>query len=264
MEYKTDISVTVLTKNSEKYLENVLKSLEGFSEIVVYDTGSSDSTLAIAKRFPNVSLFERPFEGFGLTHNKASDLAKYDWILSIDSDEVVTPEMRVEIAQLILDENCVYSFPRNNYYNNKWIRWCGWYPDRQIRLYHRRKTRFTEAQVHESILADQMKHVSLKSSLIHYSYDSVADFLSKMQSYSDLFAKQYQGKKSSSVFKAICHGLFAFIKSYFLKKGFLGGREGFEISFYNANTALYKYLKLLEANLNAKAQRRRDNTKKSG
>lgn len=242
------VSVTILTKNCPKYLQGVLKSLRDFDEVLVYDNGSTDNTLEIATSFPNVRVVIGTFEGFGVTHNKASAAAKHDWILSIDSDEVVTPEMAKEIANRKLDEKCVYSFPRNNYYNGKWIRWCGWYPDRQYRLYNKKKTEFTTAQVHESIIITDLKHVPLNGPLIHYSYDSIAEFLTKMQSYSTLFAIQNRGIKSSSPFKALLHGLFAFFKSYFIKKGFMGGYEGFVISSYNAHTAFYKYLKLYEIN----------------
>lgn len=242
------ISVTILTKNSSKYLPDVLDSLKAFDEVLIYDNGSKDQTLEIACQYPNVRIILGTFKGFGPTHNLASKGAKHDWILSIDSDEIVTPEMKDEISNLQLKEECVYSFPRNNYFNGKFIRWCGWYPDRQYRLYNRTKTCFTEAQVHESIIIDKMRHVPLKSPLIHYSYDTIADFLSKMQSYSHLFAEQNLGKKSSSPLKAVAHGWFAFFKSYILKKGFMGGYEGFVISAYNGHTAFYKYLKLYEAN----------------
>lgn len=242
------ISVTILTKNSAKFLKNVLESVAGFEEVLIFDNGSTDETLEIAGKFPNVRLAEGTFEGFGPTHNKASQLAKYDWILSIDSDEIVTPEMAQEIFSAELDPNAVYSFPRHNYFNGKWIRWCGWYPDRQIRLFNRKKTAFTNAQVHESIISQNCLHIKMGSPLRHFSYTCTSDFLDKMQSYSNLFAKQNQGKKSSSLFKGISHGLFSFFKSYFIKRGFMGGREGFIISIYNANTAFYKYLKLDEAN----------------
>ncbi|MFI0435065.1 MAG: glycosyltransferase family 2 protein [Parachlamydiaceae bacterium] len=245
---KIPLTVTILTKNSERYLKEVLSALEIFDEVLVYDTGSQDQTLTIARRFPNVIVYEHPFIGFGPTHNMASSIAKHDWILSIDSDEVVTPELAKEIRLLKLLKGCVYSFPRHNEYRGKWIRWCGWHPDRQIRLYHRLETQFTEAQVHEAVVAHHLKEVYLHSPLRHYSYGEVSDFLHKMQSYSSLFALQYQGKKSSSLGKAIAHGGFAFFKSYFLKRGILGGEEGFEISLYNAHTAFYKYLKLAEAN----------------
>jgi glycosyltransferase involved in cell wall biosynthesis len=242
------ISVTILTKNSQHYLPAVLEALQSFDEVLICDTGSTDDTLSIALQFPNVTLHQSPFIGFGPTHNIASELARNDWIFSIDSDEVVTPALVKELQLLRLDPSCVYSFPRRNKYKGKWIKWCGWHPDRQIRLYHRKQTRFTDAQVHESIIIGSLRHVPLKEGVIHYSYANAADFLSKMQAYSDLFATQYQGKKHSSMSKAVLHGLFAFFKSYILKKGFLGGAEGFEISVYNGNTAFYKYLKLAEKN----------------
>lgn len=243
-----NISVTILTKNSSLYLKEVLTALQDFDEILIYDNGSIDQTLEIAQAFSNVKVIKGSFLGFGKTHNLASSLAKHSWILSIDSDEVVTAEMVEEIKAASLDPECVYSFPRKNYFNGKWIRWCGWHPDRQYRLYHREKTSFTNAEVHEAIEIKGMKHIPFQSSMIHYSYRNIADFLSKMQSYSDLFAKQNKGKKRSSPSKAILHGFFAFFKSYFLKKGLLGGYEGFVISLYNGHTAYYKYLKLYEAN----------------
>jgi glycosyltransferase involved in cell wall biosynthesis len=246
------ISVTILTKNSQKYLLEVLTSLKSFDEVLIFDNGSTDGTLPLAESFPNVRIVRGTFEGFGPTHNKASSLAKYHWILSVDSDEIVTPEMSEEIASIVLSTDSVYSFPRHNYFNGKFIRWCGWYPDRQYRLYNCLKTSFTNAQVHESIIVENMQHVPLKSPLKHYSYDSIAEFLSKMQSYSTLFAQQNKGKKRSSPFKALLHGGFAFFKSYVIKRGFMGGYEGFVISAYNGHTAFYKYLKLCEANKSMK------------
>lgn len=242
------ISVTILTKNSQKYLSEVLASVAGFDEVLVFDNGSTDKTLEIAASFPNVVIKTGTFIGFGPTHNLASSLAKNDWVLSLDSDEVVTPELFKEITSLTLNLKAVYSFPRHNFYNGKFIKWCGWYPDRQIRLYNKTQTRFTDAQVHESIIANGMENIRLKSPIRHYSYDSHAEFLSKMQSYSDLFAKQNCGKKKGSLCKAVLHGSAAFFKSFILKRGFLGGYEGFIISVYNGNTAFYKYLKLYEAN----------------
>jgi glycosyltransferase involved in cell wall biosynthesis len=246
------ISVTILAKNSEKYLKEVLQALKDFDEVLIYDNGSFDKTLEIASGFTNTTIHKGTLEGFGPTHNKASALAKHDWILSIDSDEVVTKSMAAEIAALDLDPQSIYSFPRQNFYNNKWIRWCGWHPDRQIKLYNRNSTEFDDAQVHEGIKTHGMRHISLQSPIKHYSYDSHAEFLTKMQRYSDLFAKQYCGKRKSSPCKAALHGIGAFLKAYVLKRGFLGGYEGFVISVYNGNTAFYKYLKLYEANAELK------------
>lgn len=242
------ISVTILTKNSEKYLRDVLRSVQTFDEVLIYDNGSTDNTLQIAREFSNVVIFQGTFNGFGTTHNQASSKAKHDWILSIDSDEIVTPEMVQEIKALNLNKKAVYSFSRHNYFNNKFIKWCGWYPDYQPRLYNRTHTAFTDAKVHEAIITDTSELILLKSPLIHYSYSSISDFLHKMHSYSNLFAEQNKNKKRSSPCKAALHALFAFFKSYILKRGFLGGYEGFVISSYNANTAFYKYLKLYEIN----------------
>jgi len=242
------ITVTILTKNSSKYLRQVLDALTHFDEVLIFDNGSSDSTMEIAREYHNVNIIEGVFTGFGPTHNQASGLAKNNWILSIDSDEVVTPEMSKEILSAKLEDDCVYSFPRHNYFNKRWIRWCGWYPDRQVRLYNRLMTKFTDAQVHEAIIVEGLRHIPFKSPLIHYSYETISDFLVKMQSYSTLFAVQNCGKKKSSPVKAVLHGFFAFFKSYILKRGIMGGYEGFVISSYNAHTAFYKYLKLYEAN----------------
>lgn len=243
------ISVTILTKNSNKYLAEVLNALKDFDEVVIYDNGSEDDTLEIAKRFDNTALYLGPFDGFGPTHNIASAVAKNDWILSIDSDEIVSEKMNLEVQALKLNSSFVYSFPRHNYFNNRFIKWCGWYPDRQVRLYNRTTTQFSDAQVHEAIITKNMTEMELHSPIIHYSYEKISDFLAKMQTYSTLFAEQNRGKKHSSPWKALSHGVFAFFKSYFLKRGFCGGYEGFVISTYNAHTAFYKYMKLYEANM---------------
>jgi len=242
------ISVTILTKNCPKYLQQVLSACEHFEEVLIFDNGSQDNTLEIAGQFANVRICKGEFKGFGITHNEAASLAKHDWILSLDSDEVLTPSLSSEINSLKLDPSKVYAISRHNEFNGKFIQWCGWHPDFQVRLFHRKQTAFTEAHVHEAVMTKGMEVVKLKNPMRHYSYDTVADFLTKMQSYSNLFAVQNCGKKSSSPLKALSHAAFAFFKSYILKRGFLGGYEGFIISMYNSHTAFYKYIKLYEAN----------------
>ncbi len=224
----------------------MLKACEAFDEVLIFDNGSCDQTLEIARDFSNVTIYEGTFKGFGQTHNEASQLAANDWILSVDSDEVLTGPLVSEIKSLCLDRKSVYAIPRHNEYNGKWIKWCGWCPDYQVRLYHRKVTSFSEAKVHESVIVNGLKTVKLKHPLKHYSYEGIEDFLSKMQSYSSLFAEQNKDKKKSSPLKALLHSWFAFFKSYFIKRGFLGGYEGFLISMYNSHTAFYKYLKLYE------------------
>ena len=119
------ISVTILAKNSERKLAQVLEALRYFDEVLLIDTGSTDSTVKIAQEFANVHIKKLPFEGFGKTHQKASLLAKHDWILSVDSDEVVSEGLSKEILTLKLDSSCVYLIPFQNTFNKKWIKWCG-------------------------------------------------------------------------------------------------------------------------------------------
>lgn len=242
------ISVTILVKNGERCLKEVLTSLKNFNEVIVFDTGSTDKTIEIASKFPNVALHQAPFIGFGPSHNAAAACAKNDWILSIDADEVISEELSNEILSLQLDANTIYSFPFFNFFNGKHIKWCGWHPESHIRLYNRKVTSFSEALLHEGVVKKNLKEIRLTHPVYHYSYDSISHFLQKMERYSTLFAEQYQYKRHSSPWIAIYHGLGAFLKSYFLKKGFLGGYEGFIISLYNGHTAFYKYIKLYEAN----------------
>ncbi len=241
------ISVTILTKNSERSLRATLESTCSFSEVLILDTGSTDHTLEIAQEFSNVKIFRADFKGFGPTHNVASQLAEHDWILSLDSDEILSEELVSEIHNRELDNRCVYSIPRHNYFNGKHIKWCGgWHPDRIVRLYHKKQTRFNDLAVHEAIITDNLRQISLKHPLRHLPYREIGDFLSKMQVYSALFAEHHKHKKKASLLTALLHSWYAFFKSYVLKRGFLGGKEGFIISIYNGHTAFYKYLKLAE------------------
>jgi glycosyltransferase involved in cell wall biosynthesis len=242
------ISVTILTKNSSRYIKQVLEALGAFPEVAILDTGSTDETLEIAKNFKNVVIYKHEFEGFGKAHNLISSLATHDWILSLDSDEIVSLEFCKEVLSLTLNPRSVYTISRHNYYRQRFIKGCGWYPDRVTRLYNRKTTQFSDAFVHEKVLSDGFTITPILSPVYHYPYNSIDDFLNKMQLYSTLFAKEKAQKTKSSLLKAISHGLFAFFKSYFLKRGILLGGEGFEISAYNAITAYYKYLKLRDRN----------------
>lgn len=243
------ISVTILAKNSEATLEETLQSVARFPEVILYDTGSTDGTLAICQKFPNVKIVEGSFEGFGPTHNKASSCASYDFILSLDSDEILSPALVEEILALPLTPNATYAILRENYFRGKLIKGCaGWHPDWVTRIYNRKMTSFDQAEVHEKIIQGTLPRICLKYTMKHVPYRTISDFLQKMQSYSTLFAKQHKGKKKASLLGALFHGWAAFFKSYFLKKGFTLGEEGFIISLYNGHTAFYKYLKLAEAN----------------
>lgn len=240
------ISVTILTKNSQKYLEQCLNSLKLFDEIIILDNGSTDETLKIASSFPNVKIVKYQFIGFGPLKNLALKEAKNDWILSIDSDELVTPELIESIKSINLNEiNNVYQISRENYYLNKHIKCCGWHPDIVTRLFNRKHTHFNDAKVHESlIIHPDTKIITLKGKIRHYPFDSVESLIDKMQRYSTLYAEQ--NSRPSSPLKATVRALFAFFKNYILQRGFLYGYEGLLISVSNANGVFYKYMKLYE------------------
>lgn len=230
-----------------------LMALSAFPEVVIYDTGSVDDTIEIASQFQNVKVHQAtPIGsgvGFGAAHNCAAALCSYDWILSIDSDEVLSPDLIEELKELKLDPNCVYTILRENYFNGRKITFCaGWHPDWVVRLYNRKTTNFSSDLVHEKVIIKGLQVVPLKHGIRHVPYRSTADFLEKMQSYSSLFAAQHQGQKKSSLSRALMHGCASFFKNYFLKRGIVGGREGFILSLYNAQTTYYKYLKLAELN----------------
>lgn len=241
-----DFTVCMLTKNSRRSLPASLASLSAAAEVVILDTGSTDDTLALAKSFRNTIVHETSFTGFGELRNRAAELAKHDWILALDSDEELSPPLALELQSLSFDPTSVYEIDFKNFYNGKQIRGCGWHPERHIRLYNRKTARFSELAVHEGVIGYK-KVVRLRHAIHHTPYRSISDFLSKMQLYSDLFALQNRGKQSSFS-KALWHGFGAFCKSYLLKRGLFLGPEGFIISSYNAMTAFYKYLKLLESN----------------
>jgi len=240
------ISVTILTKDSEKYLSQCLGALQMFNEVLILDSGSKDRTLDIASSYSNVTIIEHPFIGFGPMKNLAAEKARNDWILSIDSDEVASPELIEGIRRLDPRETeTVYAISRLNHYRGKPIRCCGWYPDIVTRLFNRRHTRFNDAMVHESLLLHpETRIIELQGTLMHYPFDDVESLIDKMQSYSTLYASQ--NTKSSSPAKAFWRAGFSFFKNYFFQKGFLCGYEGLLISISNANGVFYKYMKLYE------------------
>lgn len=244
------ITATILTKNSQALLREVLAALEWCEEVLVLDTGSTDATLTIAAEFANVSLhrLDAPFPGFGRAHQTAVALARHDWILSVDSDEIVSPALRDEIAALRLDPRTVYVIPFENYFNRKLITTCGWAPDRHERLFNRTATNFCASEVHERVATADLAVVHLRGPIRHYSYRSLDDFLRKMTSYAHLFAAQNVRRKRSSPAKAVLRSAWAFFKSYLLERGVLQGTEGLVISVYKSQTVFWKYLLLHEAN----------------
>lgn len=241
------ISVVILTKNSARTLANTLRSLAKFPEVLIVDTGSSDQTLEIANSYSNVRVLAKKFSTFGPTRNAASLEARYDWILSIDSDEALSLSLEHAIRTASLDPNCVYGLVRENYFRGKKITCSGWNDEKRIRLYHRKKTAFTEDFVHEKIETKGFEMKYFPGSLLHTPFLEERDFIEKLQYYTDLYAKQHHGTPSSYK-KAAFRGLWSFFRAYILQKGCLFGSAGWTISFYKGLSSYYKYAKLAELN----------------
>ena len=245
-----EISFVILSKNNEKTIERTLSSTKSFPEVVLVDSGSCDATLSIARKFPNVRIFERAFTNFSEQRNFGASKASYDWIFQLDSDEELTSELIEELKTTSFDSKTIYGIPFRNFFHDQEIRYGGWYPDIHRRFYDRRETRFIPSHyVHEDLEKTEMKIASTKGHILHYSYRDFHHFLEKMQFYTDLFALQHVGKRKSSYWKAIYKSLYMFLRTYILRKGFLDGGLGFFIAYYQAQTSFFKYIKLYEKNL---------------
>ncbi len=243
----SNISCVMIVKNAETTLGLVLDSLASFEDVVVYSNSSTDKTDEIAISYENVNLIQGEFLGFGPTKNKAATYAKNDWVLSLDADEVLSEEFVLSIIDLDLDDTTLYSILRTNYYKKTQVKHC-WGNDIITRLYNKTKTSFTDKHVHEKIIDDSFKVKEISGVVKHYPYASITDFITKLDRYSTIFAKDNVGKKSSSPLKAILNAKFSFFKTYFIKRGFLDGYAGLVIAFSHMATNFYKYIKLYELN----------------
>lgn len=241
------ISVVIIARNAAQTIEQCLQSVSSFSNVVLYLNESTDNTQSIAEQFAKVDIVEGYFDGFGTTKNRAASFAQNEWVLTLDSDEVLSDALIDEIATLQLVDTKVFRFKRLNHYNNKPMRCCGWENDRVVRLYHRHKTAYNEKAVHESIETQALSIQDCQHLIYHYPYREIQELIKKADHYSELFAQNTY--KPSSVFKAMSHSLAMFIKSYFFKKGCLNGFEGFLISYFNAFGTALKYLKLAQRKL---------------
>jgi glycosyltransferase involved in cell wall biosynthesis len=248
------ISVVVLAKNNETTIYKTLEALTPFSDVVVYDNGSSDKTIEIAQNFSNVHLVQGAFNGFGWTKNKAVSYAKNDWILIVDSDEVVDTTLITTLQQKTLCLDTVYSIRFRAFYKEIEVKHCGWNDQKIKRLYNKKTTKYNDNDVHEDIITTNLKIKEIEGSILHYSYQSIEQFINKANIYSSLFAKNNVGKKKSSPTKAFFNATYSFIKTYFFKQGFRDGYVGLIIAYSHMVTNFYKYIKLYEYNKELKSK----------
>lgn len=247
-----DISVVIIVKDGIRTMDKCLKALASFDDVVVFDNGSNDGTQEICRQFSNVNLVEGEFTGFGPTKKLASTYAKHDWILSLDSDEIVTASFVETLGSKSLDPDTVYSIKRINFYKDIEIKH-GWSNDILPRVYNRIKTNISDKMVHEGVVTDGMTVEYLDISLKHERYSSISEFIRKADHYSTLFAEQNVGKRKASPLKAIGNSSFTFIRKYFFKLGFLDGYPGLIMAYTNMIENFYKYMKLYEKNRELKS-----------
>ncbi|MCL2760593.1 MAG: glycosyltransferase family 2 protein [Desulfuromonadales bacterium] len=250
----TKISVVIITLNEESCIERCLKSVAWADEIIVVDSGSNDKTVEIAKKYTD-KVFDVPWRGFGLQKQAAVERASYDRIFSIDSDEVMTDELKLEICDLLKrdDNKIAYSVPRRTFLGNKEIKYCGWYPDRTVRFFDRTKVSFSDDMVHERVVVASIDTGKLKEHLLHYSFRNINYMLTKLNLYTDISAQEMfkKGKKISFLHVTL-RPLWMFLRTYILRLGFLDGYEGLVISVSNSASVFYKYSKLRELIINKK------------
>lgn len=243
-----NVSAVVLSKNSETTIAKTLQSLQDFDDVVVYDNGSTDNTMQIVKKFPNVNLIQGQFKGFGWSKNKAASYAKNNWIVIIDSDEVIDEQLNQTLKTTKFQNDTVYQLNFHAFYKNRQIKHCGWNNQKIKRVYNKTITHYNTNDVHEDIICDGLRLELLKGNVKHYSYHSLSQFIIKADRYSTLFAQNNAGKKSASPAKAFFNAAYSFLRTYIFKRGFLDGYIGLVIAFSHAVTNFFKYMKLYELN----------------
>jgi glycosyltransferase involved in cell wall biosynthesis len=242
---KPEISTIIITKNEQRTIRRCLASVTSFSkEIIVVDSGSTDSTVEIAKEFTD-NIFTHPWSGYTPQKQFAISKASNNWIFWIDADEEVPAELQKEIAICSFDKNG-YAVPRLVYYLGKWIRHCGWYPDYVVRLFDKRCGTFTNSMVHESVTINGTTD-HFKSPLHHYSYRSLSHHCEKMNSFTSLHAEQFKNKRSGTgILSLFLKPIFYFFKSYVIRKGFLDGIPGLAVCMMGSFYTFLKYMKRWE------------------
>jgi len=241
------ISVAVITKNEEQNIRDCLESVRWADEVVVVDSGSTDGTLEICRKF-QARVYMEEWKGFSRQKNSAVEKARNEWVLSLDADERVTPELQGEIGATLGKDPSYegYFIARKNFFRNRWIKHCGWYPDYNLRLFRKDRGRFRERAVHERVeLKGKVGY--LKNPLEHKTYQSVSDFLERMDRYSTLAAREmYREGRRYHFFDAFFRPPFTFLQMYLIRAGFLEGYLGFLLSVLYSFYTFAKYSKLKE------------------
>jgi glycosyltransferase involved in cell wall biosynthesis len=241
------LTVTVITRDESAHIAAALQSVSWADEIVVVDSGSSDNTVALARQHAT-RVEVREWPGYSAQKNHAATIASNDWILSLDADERVTPQLGAEIRQILQHEPAArgYRIPRLTRYLGRWIRSTDWYPDYQLRLYDRRAGRWNGRRVHESVELQGTPGL-LRHELQHYAYRDISHHLATIDRYTTLAAEQWhaEGRRTNGL-EMLIHPRLAFLRNYLLRGGIRDGAAGLLVSKMNAYYVFLKFAKLWE------------------
>ena len=231
METQIQISVVVLAKNEAGRLRDCLASVAWADERLVVDDESTDNTAAVAEQM-GARVVRRRMDIEGRHRNWAHAQAAHEWILSLDADERVTPELAEEIARLFREgaAHDLYAIPRRNFLGNRWIRHGGWYPSAQLKLFKKSVFKWEEAAVHPRAISDRPAG-QLRGDILHYSYRNRQDFLLKLERQTTLEAQKWvAGKRRMSFATAAWRTIDRMVRSYILKQGFRDGATGWFVA----------------------------------
>jgi glycosyltransferase involved in cell wall biosynthesis len=239
------LTVIVITRNEQANIEDCLKSVAFADEIIVLDNASTDRTADLARSLGARVYVTQDWPGFGSQKNRALAFATGDWVLSIDADERATPELRQEVLEIIQKKNDVqaYRFSRRSRYCGQFMLHSGWSPDWVIRLFRRGDAHFSDDLVHEKLLVQGVVG-ELKSPLLHLSFPDFESVLEKANRYSTAGAQAMRLRgQTATLSGAVAHGLWAFVRTYILRRGFLDGQMGLALAISNAEGTYYRYAK---------------------
>lgn len=240
------LSVIVIARNEARNIAGCVRSAAFADEVVVLDSGSTDDTVELARAAGARVSVAADWQGFGTQKNRALALAQGDWVFSLDCDERITPQLQQQILQAIASPqgHDAFSVNRRSSFCGQFMLHSGWYPDRVVRLFRRGSARFSDHQVHERVVA-QGPPGQLTGELLHESMVDLEAALDKLDRYSSAGALDLQRRGvRGSLATALGHGLWAFFRTYVLRRGFLDGALGFVLAVSIAEGTYYRYLKL--------------------
>jgi len=239
------VSVVIVTKDEETNIEDALRSAAGAQEIVVVDSFSADRTVEICRRYTD-RIFQHAWLGYARQKQLAVDHAQGPWVLILDADERITPELRDEIARAMQDTDYDgFSLPRRNYFLGRWIKHSGWWPDRTLRLFRKDRGELEDREVHEKVIV-RGRVGQLNAPLEHYTYRTISDYVRKMEAYSSLAAKEIRKRGRPGIFALVAKPFFTFFKMYLLRRGFLDGTHGLVLAVLYGYYTFLKYARAWE------------------